>query len=115
MNLIPKNYVQQIISIHKTTFENSFAAVDMLQGQAEQLVASAWRQAPWMPAEGKTMLDQWVGNLREGRNAFRQSVQKGFESLVQNLIQEVKQATSQANEATKERTAPSKNGRKKSA
>jgi hypothetical protein len=115
MNFYPENYLKQLISIQKTTFENSFAAVDMLQGQAEQLVTSAWRQAPWMPAEGKTMLDQLVGALREGRSTFRQSVEKGFESLEQNLIQEVKQATSQVNEATKERTAPSKNGRKKAA
>jgi hypothetical protein len=46
MNIIPENYVKQVISFQKTTFENSFAAVDMLQVQAEQMFSSAWRQAP---------------------------------------------------------------------
>ena len=105
MNLNPENYVKQVISFQKTTFENSFAAVDMLQGQAEQIVTSAWHQAPWLPQEGKLLIDHWVGALREGRKSFRQSVREGFDRLEENLTKNVIQAEKTArnlNAAAKE-------------
>jgi DNA uptake protein ComE-like DNA-binding protein len=105
MNLNPENYVKQIISFQKTTFENSFAAVEMLQGQAEQMLTSAWRQAPWMPEESKVMMDHWIGALQEGRKSFRQSVREGFDRLEENLTQTAgtaKQAGRKLNEAAKE-------------
>jgi hypothetical protein len=105
MNLNPEDYVRQIISFQKTTFENSFAAVDILQEQAEELVTSTWRQAPWLPDEGKLMMEHWIGAIREGRKTFRQSVQDGFDRLEGNLIKDVigsaKQSTRNINEATK--------------
>jgi competence ComEA-like helix-hairpin-helix protein len=106
MNLNPENYVKQVISFQKTTFENSFAAVDMLQGQAEQIVTSAWHQAPWLPQEGKLLIDHWVGALREGRKSFRQSVREGFDRLEENLTKDViggaQKAARKLNAAAKE-------------
>ena len=106
MNLNPEDYLKQIVSFQKTTFENSFAAVDILQEQTEELVTSAWRQTPWLPDEGKLMMEHLIGALREGRKTFRQSVQDGFDRLADNLIKDVigsgKQSTCKINEATKE-------------
>jgi hypothetical protein len=34
-----------------------FAAIEILQEQTEERVTSAWRQAPWLPGEGKLMMD----------------------------------------------------------
>jgi hypothetical protein len=106
MNLNPEDYVKQIISFQKTTFENSFAAVESLQEQTEELVTSAWRQAPWLPDEGKLMMEHWIAALREGRKTFRQSVQDGFDRMEDNLIKgvigSVKQSTCKINEATKD-------------
>jgi competence ComEA-like helix-hairpin-helix protein len=102
MNLNPENYFKQVISFQKTTFENSFAAVDMLSGQAEQMVTSAWRQAPWLPEEGKLMIDHFVGALREGRKNFRQSVREGFDRLEENLTKDVAGAARKLNDAAKE-------------
>jgi hypothetical protein len=103
MNLNPEDYVKHIISFHKTTFENSFAAVDILQEQTEELMTSAWRQAPWLPDDGKLMMEHWIAALREGRKTFRQSVQDGFDRLEGNLTQDgsAKQPTRNINEATK--------------
>ena len=106
MNLNPENYVKQVISFQKSTFENSFAAMDMLQGQAEQMLTSAWRQAPWLPEEGKLLMDHWIGTLQEGRKSFRQSVREGFDRLEENLNQDVigmaKKMGRKLNAATKE-------------
>jgi NAD-dependent DNA ligase len=106
MNIIPENYVKQFISFQKTTFENSFAAVDMLQVQAEQMFSSAWRQAPWLPEEGKLLMDHFVGALQESRKSFRQSVREGFDRLEENLTQDVigsaKEMTRKLNEAAKD-------------
>lgn len=40
MNLYQEDYVKHIISFHKTTFENSFAAIDILQEQTEELMTA---------------------------------------------------------------------------
>jgi DNA uptake protein ComE-like DNA-binding protein len=103
MNLYQEDYVKHIISFHKTTFENSFAAVNILQEQTEELMTSAWRQAPWVPEDGKLMMEHWIAALREGRKAFRQSVQDGFDRLEGNLIKgSAKQSTRKIDEATRE-------------
>jgi DNA uptake protein ComE-like DNA-binding protein len=75
-----------------------------LQEQTEEMVTSAFRQAPWLPDDGKIMMEQWFAALREGRKTFRQSVQDGFDRLEDNLIKDArsaKQSTRKINEATK--------------
>jgi DNA uptake protein ComE-like DNA-binding protein len=103
MNLNPESFVKHLIFFQKTTFENSFAALDILQGQTEELMTSAWRQAPGLP-DGKLMME-WIAALREGRKTFRRSVQDGFDRLEDNLIKDVNksgQSTRKINEAPKE-------------
>ena len=56
----PKDMAKQVIQFYKTTFDNSFVTLVMLQDQAEKLLKTFVEQAPGMSDEGRKVLDQWT-------------------------------------------------------
>ena len=44
---------KKMIEFHKTTFDNTFNAMTVLQEQTEKMVNMFLEQAPWFSAEGK--------------------------------------------------------------
>ncbi len=82
---LPETYVKRIISFQKATFESSFNFVSMMQEQAERALQSAVGQVPWMPDEGKLMMEQWVGAMQEGRATFQKVVRDGFDQVAETL------------------------------
>jgi hypothetical protein len=77
----PKELTKQVIGFYKTTFENSYATMVMLQEQAEKLMKTILDQAPWMTDDGRKALDQWVGAYRKGREDFKKAVDDGYEKV----------------------------------
>jgi division protein CdvB (Snf7/Vps24/ESCRT-III family) len=77
----PKEITKQVISFYKTTFENSYSTMVMLQEQAEKLMKTILDQAPWMTDDGRKALDQWVGAYRKGREEFKKSVDDGYKKV----------------------------------
>jgi hypothetical protein len=57
----------------------------MMQEQAERALQSAVGQVPWMPDEGKLMMEQWVGAMQEGRATFQKVVRDGFDQVAETL------------------------------
>lgn len=82
---LPETYVKRIISYQKATFESSFNFMSMMQEQAERALQSAVGQVPWMPDEGKLMMEQWVGAMQEGRATFQKVVRDGFDQVAETL------------------------------
>ncbi len=72
---------KQIIDFQRTTFDNSFNAVVMLQDQAERLFNTAMKQATWVPQEGRQVLDEWIRMYKMGRKDFRHLVDDNFDKL----------------------------------
>ncbi|HVN72401.1 MAG TPA: hypothetical protein VMU10_10315 [Desulfomonilia bacterium] len=77
----PKDMANQIIRFYKTTFDNSFSTMVMLQDQAEKLVRTFVEQAPGMSDEGRKVLDQWVGVYKKGRDDFKKAMDEGYEKV----------------------------------
>lgn len=74
----PKEMANQVIKFYKTTFDNSFSTMVMLQDQAEKLVRTFVDQAPGMSDEGKKVLDQWVSVYKKGRDDFKKAMDEGY-------------------------------------
>ena len=74
----PKEMAKQVIQFYKTTFENSFSTMVMLQDQAEKLLKTFVDQAPGMGDEGKKVLDQWIGVYKKGRDDFKKAMDEGY-------------------------------------
>ncbi|MGC9324761.1 MAG: hypothetical protein ACP5G0_08465 [Desulfomonilia bacterium] len=76
-----KQMVKQMMDFHKTTFNNSFNAMVMLQDQAEKMVGTFMDQATWIPEDGKKVLNQWVSTYKKAREDFKKAVDENFKRV----------------------------------
>jgi polyhydroxyalkanoate synthesis regulator phasin len=74
----PKDMAKQMIQFYKTTFDNSFNTMLMLQEQAEKLLKTFVTQAPGMNDDTKKVLDQWMGVYKKGRDDFKKAMDEGY-------------------------------------
>ncbi|HPC47399.1 MAG TPA: hypothetical protein PLW83_05095 [Deltaproteobacteria bacterium] len=77
----PKDMVKQVIQFYKTTFDNSFSTMVMLQEQAEKLMTTFMDQAPWMNDEARRVLDQWTSVYRKGRDDYKKAMDEGYKKV----------------------------------
>ena len=75
------NITKQMIEFHKTTFDNTFNAMQILQEQTEKMVNMFLEQAPWFPAEGKQAVNEWVKTYKKGRETFKESVNERYKKV----------------------------------
>jgi hypothetical protein len=63
----PKQIANQMIQFNKTAFDNTFNAMTVLQEQTEKMVNMFLeQQSPWMPAEGKKAVTDWLKAYKQG-------------------------------------------------
>ncbi len=74
-------FAKQMIDFYKSTFDNSFNAMVMLQEQTEKAMKTAMEQATWLPAEGKKVVDEWVKAYKQGRDEFKKVVEENFKKV----------------------------------
>jgi uncharacterized coiled-coil DUF342 family protein len=69
---------KQMIDFQKTTFDNTFNAMVMLQDQAERMSKTLLEQATWLPEEGRKAIRDWVDAYKKGREEFKKNVDENF-------------------------------------
>ena len=74
-------FAKQMIDFYKSTFDNSFNAMVMLQEQTEKNMKMALDQATWLPAEGKKVIDEWVKAYKQGRDEFKRVTEENFKKV----------------------------------
>ena len=72
---------KQMIDFQKTTFDNTFTAMVMIQEQTERMADTLLAQATWMPAEGKKAINDWVEAYKKGREDFKKTVDENFKKV----------------------------------
>ena len=76
-----KVMLKQMVEFNKSTFDNSFKAMVMLQEQTEKMVNTMLGQATWLPEEGKKALKDWVKSYKRGRDDFKKLVDESFKKV----------------------------------
>lgn len=76
-----KAFLKQMIDFQKTSFDNSFVAMKMVQEQTEKITGAFLEQANWIPGEGKKVIAQWVGAYKKGRDEFQKAVDENFKKV----------------------------------
>ena len=71
-------FAKQMIDFQKTTFDNTFTAVTMLQDQAERMVNTMLEQTTWLPEENRRVIDEMVGAYKKGRADFKGVIDENF-------------------------------------
>jgi polyhydroxyalkanoate synthesis regulator phasin len=72
---------KQMIDFQKTTFDNTFSAMVMMQEQTERMANTLLEQAAWMPEEGKKAVSDWVKAYKKGREDFKKAVDENFKKV----------------------------------
>ncbi len=72
---------KQMIDFQKTTFDNTFNAMVLLQEQAESMSGTLLGQATWMPEEGRTAINDWLKAYKKGREDFKKGVDENFKKV----------------------------------
>jgi hypothetical protein len=81
---IPKQMVEfqrQLVEFQKQAFDNTFNALSALQDQQRELMSRVLESAPALPSEMKQLLDEWGRALETGREQFRDTVDRSFETV----------------------------------
>jgi len=77
----PLQIAKQMIEFNKSSFDNTFTAMVLLQEQAEKMVNSFMEQANWLPEEGRNILDEWLATYKKGRDEFKKTVDESFQKV----------------------------------
>lgn len=74
-------FTRQMIEFYKTTFDNTFNAMTILQEQTEKMVGLFLEQSPWFPKEGKEAVNEWIKTYKRGRDAYKTSVDESYRKV----------------------------------
>ena len=77
----PKQIAKQMIVLNKTTFDNNFHAMELLQEQTESLISKFWEKSPMFPEEGKKAIADWMTSYKKGYADFKNMVDDNFKKV----------------------------------
>jgi hypothetical protein len=77
----PKKMGKQMIDFYKTTFDNSFSAMMMLQEQMERMTNMYWGQMVNLPDEAKKGLADWTKSYKKNCEDFKKMMDESFKKL----------------------------------
>ena len=77
----PKKMGKQMIDFYKTSFDNSYSAMMMLQEQMERMANLYWGQMVNVPDEVKKGMAEWTKSYKKNCEDFKKSVDEGFKKL----------------------------------
>jgi hypothetical protein len=94
----PKKMGKQMMDFYKTSFDNSFSAMMMLQEQMERMGAMYWGQMVNLPEEAKKGLTEWTKSYKKNCEDFKKVMDDSFKKLESFLV-EAEKATEKAKTA----------------
>ena len=78
-------FAKQMIDFQKTSFDNVYNSMVMLQGHTEKLASTVFEQATWLPEESSRLVRQWIEIFKKGRNDYKLAVDDIF-TRIEDLI-----------------------------
>jgi polyhydroxyalkanoate synthesis regulator phasin len=80
-----KKIFKQMLDFNKSSFNNAFNAMVMVQDQTETMSSSLLEQATWLPEEGKKAIQDWIKACKKGREEYKRLVDDAYQK-VENLF-----------------------------
>ncbi len=74
----PRKMMKQMIAFYKTSFDNSFAAMLMMQEQMERLTKLSLAQTTGLPEGWQKALDDWSEAYKKGCADFKKAIGDNF-------------------------------------
>lgn len=80
-----KAQAKQMIDYHKAAFETYFNSVLMLQEQTTKSLDNMLKQSPWIPAQTKASINEWIGIYKKVTTDFKESVDQNYSKMEEFL------------------------------
>jgi hypothetical protein len=77
----PHKMAKQMLDFYKTTFDNSYGALLMLQDQMQRMTNMLIEQTAGMPEEGKKALNELLKAYNKGCEDFKKGVDENFKRV----------------------------------
>lgn len=77
----PQKMGKQMVDFYKTTFDNSFSAMMMLQEQMERMASMYWGQMVNVPEETKKGVSEWTKSYKKNCEDFKKMMDDSFKKL----------------------------------
>jgi hypothetical protein len=77
----PKKMGKQMMDFYKTTFDNSYSAMMMLQEQMERMYSMYYGQMVNLPEEAKKGLADWTKSYKKNCEDFKKVMDDSFKKL----------------------------------
>jgi len=95
---------KQMIDLQKLSFDNWYSAVCLMQDQASSMLD----QTPWMPAEGRQSIQNWINSYQQERDRFKSYVHQSLDELEKYIsegVEESRRAASRFRKTTEKQSA----------
>lgn len=76
-----KDQTRQMIEYHKAAFETYYNSVQMLQDQTTKALDNMLKQSPWIPAQTKSFINEWISIYKKVTSDFKESVDQNYEKM----------------------------------
>ena len=86
----PKKVTQQTFDFYKSTFENTYNAMNMLQEQSQKMVEMYLDQTQGFPEEGKKAVQEWIKAYKKGGQDFKSAVDESFKKVEDFFVEAAK-------------------------
>ena len=81
-----KQLFKQMFEFNKTTFNNSFNALSLLQDQMERVATTVLDQATWLPEDGRKAINDWVSSFKSAREEFKKQVDDNYKKVEEFFV-----------------------------
>ncbi|MBN1365324.1 MAG: hypothetical protein JW976_11010 [Syntrophaceae bacterium] len=80
-----KDKTKQMIDYHKAAFETYYNSVQMLQEQTTKALDNMLKQSPWIPAQTKSFINEWISIYKKVTSDFKESVDQNYAKMEEFL------------------------------
>lgn len=77
----PRKMAKQMMDFYKTTFDNTFNALMMVQEQTERMAGLFMGQMLALPEEGKKAYAEWLKAYKKGCEEYKKTVDETFKKM----------------------------------
>ena len=92
----PRKMAKQLMDFYKASFDNSFNALLMVQGQMERLASMSMDQTMAMPEEAKKAFTEWTKAYKKGCDDYKKAVDDNFKRVEDFFLEADKPEKSKA-------------------
>jgi hypothetical protein len=83
----PRKITKQMMDFYKTSFDNSFNALLMVQNQMERLASMTMDQTLALPEEAKKVFTDWTKAYKKGCEDYKKAVDDNFKQVEEYFVE----------------------------